>query len=348
MLTKQLQDSGIVTKARAIKAHILKDSDYEKIINMSSVSEVLAFLKEKEGYKELFRELDTNSSRGKIEHELSYMLQITYAKLYRFASKKQRNTIRIYFYRFEIYVIKICLQRILRVEEEEVDFSLSLDFFRKHSEIDLEQILAAKTIEGLLEVLKKTSYYSVIYDVYNLVDPSLFDYETRLDIFNYKRLWKMKDDVLKGSERRAFEEVFGREIDLLNLSWIYRFKTAFDTDTGKILKSIIPIHYKLSKKQVSNMIMSENIMELNELIHKCPYQNLFPDDMIRKEDVETCERRYVERIYRKYAKKNAYSIIPILYLLRLKEHEIDKLTTAIECIRYKLPVEHSREILENF
>ncbi len=348
MIIKQLQDSGIVTKARAIKSHVLSDRDFEKIISMNSVSEILSFLKEHEGYKELFREMDTDSSRRLIEHELSHLLQLIYAKLYRFAGKRQRNTIRIYFYRFEITVLKMCLQGIIRKEEITADLSLTIDFFKKHSDIDLEKALEAKTIEGLLEVLKDTAYYSVIQDVHQLVNPALFDYETRLDIFHYRRLWKMKDEVLKGRERKAFEDIFGREIDLLNISWIYRYKTAFDTDSGKIIKSIIPIHYKLSKNQVADMVMSENIQVLNEMVHKGPYQKLFPEENIRKEDVEMCERIYVEKIYHKYAKKYAFSIIPILYLLRMKEREVDKLTTAIECVRYKLPIEQSMEILKNF
>ena len=348
MITKQLQDSGLVTKARAIQAYILSDRDFEKMIGMNSVPEILSYLKEHKGYKELLREMDTNSSRRLIERELAHLLELIYAKLYRFSNKRQRNTIRIYFYRFEISVLKRCLQGIMREEEVTADLSLSIDFFRKHSDIDLEKALEANTIEGLLEVLKNTSYFSVINDVFQLVNPTLFDYETRLDIFHYKRLWKIKEEVLKGRERKAFEEVFGREIDLLNISWIYRFKTAFDTDTGKILKSIIPIHYKLSKNQVADMVMTENIPSLNELIHKGPYRRLFSEENIKKEDVEKCERSYVEKIYHKYAKKYAFSIIPILYLLRKKEREIDKLTTAIECVRYKLPIEQSMEILKNF
>lgn len=352
---EQLSYSGIITKVRAMKSSLLEDDDFEKIINSNSVSDIILFLKEHEGYKNIFRELDSNTHRGEIEHELIRSLHLIYEKLYRFAKVKHRKGIRIYFYRFEVQVLKICLQNLIRGEidstirfQKSIDLSLFLEFFKKHSEIDLDKLLEATTIDGLLDVLKNTSYYAIINEVKELKEPQLFDYESRLDIFYYEKLWKMKDEVLKGRERIAFTEVIGKEIDLLNLVWIYRFKTYFNTDSGKIMNSIIPVQYKLTKKLVSDMVATENSNELNELIMKSYYRILFKTNEIKKEDLERYQRQYVNKIYRECALKNSYSIIPILFFFHLKERELDKLTTALECVRYRLSVEKSLKILENF
>ena len=58
------------------------------------------------------------------------------------------------------------------------------------------------------------------------------------------------------------------------------------------------------------------------------------------EDGRTLERLYkdtLKHLYLTDRKKNPYSVAAMNTYLFLKEEEIDKLTTALECIRYGLP-----------
>lgn len=336
--------SGIITKIKAMSKNLLMEDDYEKIISFGSVSEIITFLKEHEGYRDIFQNVDVGIHRGDIEHELIHSLQLSYAKIFRFANIRQRKAIQIFFCRFEVAIIKLCLQGILK-DESGIDLSLFQDFFERHSKLDINAIMNQDTVEGLVEALKGTDYYRILKKVESIAEPTLFDYETRLDIYYFERVWKMKDKYLSKKENEAYTDIMGKNIDLLNLVWIYRFKTYFDTDNGKILRSIIPIHYKLSKEMVSQLVAAENASQLRELIAKGPYRKLFPEG-ITPEKLEAEYQKYLYKVYRVWVRTNPISIIPIEYFLYLKERELDKLTTALECVRYRLPAERSLAILE--
>lgn len=337
--------SGIITKMKAMQSNLFSERDYEQIINMGSVAEIISFLREHEAYKEIFQNLDINIHRGQIEHELIHSLQMTYAKLHRFAKIEQRRALQLSFYLFEIKILKKVLQGIVRGENE-LDLSLFEDFFKKHSVLDIIKLNTADTIGVFIEDLKGTEYYDVLKEVESIPEPTLFDYETRLDVFYFEKMWKAKDEVLKGKEKKEFTDIIGTQIDLLNLTWIYRFKTYFDTDNGKIMQSIIPIHYKLSKKQTAAMVATENVSDLIELIQKSHYRRLFPKETITKQELEERYRRQVDKVYRNHAKQSSMSIIPIFSFLHQKERELDKITTALECVRYGLTPEKSTKILE--
>ena len=63
------------------------------------------------------------------------------------------------------------------------------------------------------------------------------------------------------------------------------------------------------------------------------------------EEIEAAYQKYLYKVYQTQARQNPMSIIPVEYFLYLKEREIDKLTTALECVRYHLPAEKSLAIL---
>ncbi len=339
-----LNYSGIITKTKAMSASLLTEKDYEKVIGFETVQDIISFLKEHPGYQQIFKDMDTGIHRGDIEHELIHSLQMAYAKLYRFASIKQRRAIQIFFCRFEVIVIRLCLQGIMN-EEAILDLSMFEEFFKRHSKLNLLAMTSQSSIGGLIEVLKGTDYYQVLKEVECIDKPSLFDYETRLDIYYFEQMWKLKDKFLSKKENAVYTDIIGRNIDILNLMWIYRFKTYFNTDNGKIMRSIIPIHYKLSKKIVADMVATETITELNEMIKRGPYRKLFGEEINCKE-MEAGYQRYLYKIYQTHARQNPMSIIPVEYFLYLKERELDKLTTALECVRYHLPSDRSRSILE--
>ena len=343
MSTGLLAYSGIITKTKAMSATLLTEQDYNKIVSCSSVSEVIAFLKEHRGYRSLFKDMDMGVHRGEIEHELIHALEMMYTKIYRFSPAKKRKAVQIFFCRFEVLVIRLCLRRIIK-EEQVIDLSFFEEFFQKHSKLNLEKMMNQQTIEGFVESLKGTDYYQVLTEVEYIEKPTLFDYQTRLDVYYYERIWKMKDTCMSKKERSAYTDIVGRNIDILNVMWIYRFKTYFNTDNGKIMRSIIPIHYKLTKKMIAKMVAAESVAELNEIVVKSPYRKLFREE-ITCEEIEAAYQKYLYKVYQTQARQNPMSIIPVEYFLYLKEREIDKLTTALECVRYHLPAEKSLAIL---
>ena len=340
-----LSYSGIITKSKAMKANLMTTEDYQKLIAMDSVTEILSYLKAKPAYQHIFENVDTLTiHRGQIEQELTNSLYIDYAKLYRFARLRQRKSIQIIFFRYEVKYVKSCLQRILH-EDKVVNLSHFKDFFMKHSDLPIEEMAHCESIEELLKKLEGTPYEKVLRDVQTSHEPSLFDYETQLDIYYFTHLWKVKDKMFGGKECQEYTEILGRQIDMINIQWIYRFKSYYNADKGKILSSIIPIQYKLKKNEINAMMDAATVNELYAVIKNTYYRRVYKDEHMDKNVLEKIYYQYMMNTFVKYKRENEMSIIPIQYFLYLKEKEIDLLTTAIECIRYELPADESIEIL---
>ena len=97
---------------------------------------------------------------------------------------------------------------------------------------------------------------------------------------------------------------------------------------------MIPIHYRISVEQIKAMAEASNMDEFFAVLQKTPYARHynFEQDL-------TIEQMYEDCLYHLYTadrRQNPYSIASINMYLFLKEEELRKLTTAMECIRYGL------------
>ena len=83
--------------------------------------------------------------RGKIEQLLNLSKYHDFAKLYRFANVGQRRFLDLYFMHYEIDILKTCLRNAAGNRESAQDLSGFKEFFDKHSDMDLVQLLVSYT-----------------------------------------------------------------------------------------------------------------------------------------------------------------------------------------------------------
>ncbi len=101
-----------------------------------------------------------------------------------------------------------------------------------------------------------------------------------------------------------------------------------------IYSLLVPIHYKLKTEQVKYLVESPSLDEFEVQIQKTYYgkRYQFSGELYDRADLYTeCLHFYVLD-----KRRNPYSIAAINTYLFLKEEELRKLTTVIECIRYNL------------
>ena len=133
---------------------------------------------------------------------------------------------------------------------------------------------------------------------------------------------------------------YGTKIDLLNLQWIYRAKKYYHMLAPDIYALTIPIQYRLNVEEFKALVEAPTVEEFLNQLERTKYKDKF-----RFDNEQIPERRYREILRKLYLtdwRQNPYSIAAINTYLFLKEEEILKLTTALECIRYGLS---SRETL---
>lgn len=341
-----LSYSGINTKVKAMGAKLISKSDYDKISNLETIADFIAFLKKHPGYSDLFQKYDERQvHRGEAERVFINGLYLDYTKIYRFASDMQRGDLELIFLRYEINVLKACI-RLIHNNENAYDLSVFYPFFTKHSQIDVARLSTSRSIDEYVQNLKGTEYYSILLKLSNKSGLSTFDYEMSLDVYYFTKSWKLKNTMLSGNNRKAFTLRMGTEIDLLNIMWIYRSKKMFELNSSQILTYLIPVNYKLSVSQLSRLVASVTMDEFLNLLNGTYYR--FFINSLKNGTMEHEYGRIINKLYLLNITKYPASMTTVSYYLFQKDMEIKRLTSALECIRYGLDQKKKQEYMIQF
>ena len=326
---------ALATKIRAMKSRLLKEEDFERLAGRESVTQAVAYLRQLPSYQAVLEgQNDTELSQQELERLAVGTLYYDFSKLYLFCDKGQKKLLEFYFGKFEINVIKRALRRIFNHGDRTGESRELRAFFQKLSRIHMEEMSQAETVPQLLSALRDTGYRKVLAHLESVKEASLFDYEMALDMHYFSKIWKKKDKMLKGRDLAMLTRTFGSQIDLLNLTWIYRAKTYYQLPRASVAALAIPITYRLHEREIGRMIEASNEKELQEVLEHTYYGRHFTE--ITGGELENLYRQLLNRIYKEESRKNPYSLAVVTAYLHDKEEEIDKLTTVLEGVRYGL------------
>ncbi|MGB4661294.1 MAG: V-type ATPase subunit [Mobilitalea sp.] len=333
-MNTSLSYSGINTKVRAMDSKLISHEDYEKIVNLETVVDFVAYLKKHPGYSDLFNKYDEREiHRGEVERAFINGLYLDYTKIYRFANDMQRQDLELIFFRYEINVLKACI-RIIPNNQGGVDLSSFHPFFSKHSQIDVNALASSRSIDEYIQNLKGTEYYPILSRLDTKTGLTFFDYEMTLDVYYFTKSWKLKDKILKGTNRKAFTERMGAEIDLLNIMWIYRSKKMYDMNSADIFNYLIPVNYRLSINQLSRLVGAASLDEFSVILKTTRYKAF--NEHLLSGTMENEYHRIINKIYLKNTTRYPASMTTVNHFLFRKDVEIARLTSVLECIRYGL------------
>ena len=333
--------SGIVTKVRAMLAKLLTEKDFENIANLKSVPEAIDYLKEKPAYADYVNRMDVSLyHRGNVEKVLYQSLFDDYTRIFRFAGMEQKKFLKIYWKRYEIDLINYCLRIIFNHYDKPFDLEYKKEFFDKYSQISIDKLITSRNIVELVDNLRGTEYYAPLQKLRDAEDANLFDYDLALDLYYFSSMWKKNKRLLKGKELELYTRDCGTKIDLLNIQWIYRAKKYYHMLPPDIYSLTIPIHYRISVEEFKMLVEAPTLEEFERQLGTTYYAKKLVGFEGKK--LEHIYKECLKRLYLSDRRKNPYSIATVNTYLFLKEEEIYKLTTALECIRYGLS---SRETL---
>lgn len=330
-----LSYSGLTTKIRAMESHFLKDSNFREITELETVPQAVNYLKQWSSYEPIFGSSDENElHRVQIEQMLRQSIYRDFAKLYRFSNVSQRQFLTLYFQRYEVSVIKECLTNLFDHRVTKVNLSAFEDFFRQHSSLNLSLMSASSTIQEFVESLRGTVYYEPFSKLLVMENPTLFDYEMTLDLYYFRDLWKRKDKLYRGRDLEDLTTAYGSKFDMLNLQWIYRAKNYYHMSSADIYALLIPIKYRISKQQIVAMVEAESTPALEALLEQTYYARQYKGFTL--DTLESMYASVMKHILSTESRKDPYSVITIYSYLYHKEHEVDRLIIALECVRYRI------------
>lgn len=327
--------SGITTKVRAMQAKLLTDADYESIANLKSVPEVIEYLKEKPAYTKYINRMDTALyHRGNVEKVLSQSFYDDYTKIFRFVGIGQKKFLKIYWKRYEIDLINYCLRIVFNHYDVPFDIDYKKEVFDKYSQLSVSKLVVSKNIEELIDNLKGTEYYSPLQTLRESGAATLYDYDLTLELYYFSMMWREEKRLLKGKEREMFIKDYGMQIDLTNLQWIYRAKKYYNMLPPDIYTMMIPIQYRFSKEEFKALVEAPNVDEFIKQVDLTRYGRKLSFD--EGQLLERQCREILKAAYLSDRRHNPYSVATINAYLFLKEGEIRKIISALECIRYGL------------
>ena len=155
-----------------------------------------------------------------------------------------------------------------------------------------------------------------------------------LDQYYFANIWSVKDKLFKKRDLQEIIKAYGNKFDMLNLQWIYRSRRYYHMAPADIYALLIPVHYKLSHKEITALVEAADNEEFRRVLDTTAYKKRYPE--LAPENLEEYYTLNLRNILESEARKYPHSVIMIYSYFYHKEHEVDRLTTAIECIRYGL------------
>lgn len=234
-------------RVHAMKSKLLPKETYPRLLNMQ-IDEITRFVGELE-YKEDVDEL-ARSYEGVdlIEHALNRNLAVTFTKLLNISEGEVNFLIFQYLQKYDIWNIKTILRgKHCNASTEEILEAIVAAGRLTYT--FLSELSAKPTTEDVIASLSQSEYYSILKD-YDGKD--LSDIENRLDMKYYEDLFRAIGEP-KSKDRKLYSEFVRTEIDLKNLTTLFRLKK-YGLTSPEMLNLMINGGLKLKFKEIEKMM----------------------------------------------------------------------------------------------
>lgn len=339
MLKDVINYSGLYAKIKALESRLLSYDDYYTLASQKDVVSLASRLFENETYKEYASDMQEAIVGGRfpLEKSLVQSMYSNFSGIYNFITDSNvRQYINVLFLKYEAGILKALLRTLFDKRDIKDVAPKYENFISKRLKVDMQKLAESKDLKDFMNNLVNSKFLKVLNKI-NVDNPSLFDFETQLDIYCYLETWNCQNKLLK--HKRSQERINGSDIDLHNIMHIYRFKKYYDLSDSIIYAYLIPINYRVNKSQIDSLIASKTDSEFLEIISKTHYKDVFKNCCIT--DMERSYYSYMLKIYNEEAAKNPYSVSIVTAYFFKKGQEIRNLITLTECVRYGLKHDES-------
>lgn len=348
-----MESPALVSKAKAMYGKRLKKEDYDELVRKNSVAEVAAYLKNETDYGSSLKDIYENKiHRGELEELIKDNVFQKTLKLLKFSQLTKNEFYRMNLIQREIDIILTVIRSIIpekfeEFEEDRFDEIVKAIpiFLAEHLGFELSDIPNVKSFADVLKILTKTPYHDVLLPY--LVDKGeKIDYtavERDLQSYYYSYVFNVIERSFKGDRKKELLEIYKTQIELSNITKIYRFKKFFKVTDEEIRKSMIDNHSRLSKSYLDELISLPTAEDILKALEESKY-HLYIDD----KDYVFIEYYASEIRYNLANRFMHFSIdAPLVftaYVIML-ETEVQNLTNIIEGIRYETPKSEIEKML---
>lgn len=159
----------------------------------------------------------------------------------------------------------------------------------------------------------------------------------------FTEVWKQIVKFSESQMKQVLWEVFGTQADWLNIMWMYRGKEFFRQKPEETAKMLIPLNYKLKRTEKQRLLETEQTEEFCRILGNTMYFK-GREALVKMQD-EISYHQVMKKMYQRICRKYPASMAPVFYYFYEKEQEIERLTTALEGIRYQVPARELRKLI---
>ncbi len=334
---------------RTAYGHRLRAPDYRDLMNLHSVAEIVSYLKETDGYRELLAELEpAYTHRGYLEMLLKRNL---FTQCLRFCNLE--NLQNTPFFRFFIYDYEISelVKKIQLMPSGPQAYISAMDaWLGPYLGFSQEKVARAENGDELIAALAGTPYAAVIKK--HIAKYGSGQNYTALEIAlracYLERILQEAEKTVKGTDLDALHKLIGEQIDLINLINAYRLKRVFHADEDTLRSMMLPIQGRLPKRICEQLYAAPDIAAFIEVLKSTRYGRMMSwnateaPESVRLEHAFQTLRWQTARSALHFSGHAAVSLYAVHVLYHI---EVKNLIAIIEGIRYGKSVSYLQSLL---
>ena len=237
-----------------------------------------------------------------------------------YTSGELNYLITAYLKRYEIWNIKTLLRgKLYNASVEEIlEFLIATGQFTYSF---LSELAAKATYQEIVEALRKTEYYPLLqgFDGTNLAD-----IENKLDKMYYSSLFEAIGKP-KSKDRKLFTRFIKLEVDVKNLSNLFRLKKSGVEQSDDIMPLMIEGGLELNTEKLASLPYGEFVNELQKTHYWNSISGIADQDMDSLINLERrLTRKYLEYTTT-FSHASPISIMPVMDYIIHKNNEVTNL-----------------------
>ncbi len=327
-----MADSGISAKAKAVYGTFLKKSDYDTLIQRTSVSAVTAYLKTVPAFREIFA--DVNEAvihRGELENILNEYIFRTYMRIRKFSPDRKKGIL-------DFYIMKTQAEQIIKLitaiaSGNQQSFFLSFPaYLMDYFSFDAAEAINVSGFKELARVLSAVKFYKPLVPYLEDEKPDINKCITVVNSCYLSWVFGVINHDFRGEKREQLKQFFLRKTDMDNVLLCFRLKKFFDEDEERIKELILPFHYRVKPADIDNALRSQYPTDalIKLMCDRCIPQNISVDDSFPE---LAAARSHYEFFRHRLALTcdETESLVALVVLLETQRTNLQKI---IEGIRY--------------
>ncbi len=328
-------------KVRAMKGLLLTDAQYRAMLNADTFEHMLHIL-QTTSYADYFQgivasELSLPSFAGILYRNLF----TDYHKTIRSVDKGARDFLILCYHKYELSNLKMILRGIISHVPAEQISALLLPTER-YTLFSKDALLGCQDVHAVIDHLQGTFFQYPLNLALRRFDEEqeFFPLEMALDLHYYHSLWE-KLASMPDSDQAIVKEIVGILLDILNITWIIRFKEHYHFSPEEILNYTIQHGHSFRLKERRSLSEARETNDIVEFLKTTPYGKALAGD-VQLSTLHVMLSRYFIGRLQKFFSGDPFQIGIIIGYLLLKEFEVSDMLTIAEAKRYGFSLDQSR------